>query len=407
MLHRGSAGGTRWGRLRLVADARIDNRPELLEQLDEVLTRVPSVTDAHLILGAWTKWGQECPVHLVGDFAFVLWSESDQLLLAACDPMNMRTLYYAQLGEVHWLATEAGQLLRHPDVRVELDEVFLARRLIGWPDHNGSVYRGIERLPAGHTLIARDGSPILVRRFWDIDPARTIRYRRLHDYADHFRELLSRCVSDRLRTDGSVASEMSGGLDSTTVTALATWHLRSRNTEPLVISHRYPDIASLDETTLIGAMAEHLKVEPHFIDVESSWSPLTDYVPLAESPGSLVSPLLYREMELVARAGAKVVLSGIGGDEMTWGHPLIFAHRISRGDLAVVQQLLSYCRATELPPLRHLYSTLLRPLLPGRILEPLRRILGRPDAQPWWPGWFPGATAERLGIGAHRFAASE
>ncbi|HEB78468.1 MAG TPA: hypothetical protein ENI90_08075, partial [Methylothermaceae bacterium] len=153
------------GELTLACDARIDNRPEL----EAALGPLPSEAgDGALILAAYQRWGSDCPGHLVGDFAFILWNAADHTLLAARDGMNMRTLNYLRTPRGVVLASEGTQLLRHPTVTPAFSEAGLAGWLSGWPDPDCSLFEGVEVLPPGHALLATSRG-ISIHKFWDID----------------------------------------------------------------------------------------------------------------------------------------------------------------------------------------------------------------------------------------------
>ncbi len=165
----------------LVCDARIDNRQALLSQLFNTLDTPENFTDADIILAAYRQWGQQCPVHLIGDFAFVIWDNHSKTLFAARDAMNMRTLSYTQTSNTLYVATEAAQLLQSPAISAKINKHALASWISGWPDPNISMFDGIQLLPAGHSLLA-DKNAIKVQRYWALEPEFKIQYRSISEY---------------------------------------------------------------------------------------------------------------------------------------------------------------------------------------------------------------------------------
>lgn len=379
----------------LVGDSRIDNRQELLGLLQTVSER--PVSDAQLILAAYHKWGQRCPEQLIGDFAFALWDSQSASLFAACDGMNMRTLSYLRTQGGLCLAAEGQQLLQHPECTRDFSELALAGWISGRPDPRLSMFDGIEKLAPGHALLAT-AKGVEIRKFWDIDPQRQIRYPKTQDYQEHLRELLKRAVSDRMRTDQAVvASQMSGGMDSTTVTALASREAAKENKQLLVISHSYRSHKSCDESDLIRETLAHLNLKnSRFLAAEEhtglDYRDL--YPPALENPGTVLSPRYADEMALLKEAGADVLLTGSGGDEMAWGHSLTYSGRLLRGDLKVIPEVISGTREMQLPLLRTLRQLFINPLVPAW----LRQALGRPTGSTALPEWVPKAAIQRLNL---------
>jgi asparagine synthetase B (glutamine-hydrolysing) len=143
-------------RICLTADARIDRRVELAEELREAGTlRSAHPTDAQLILAAYEFWVEECPAHLDGDFAFVLWDGRKEQLLAARDPCGVRDLHHLRSGDRLWLATDPSQLLSLPGASRVVDRWWLADFLLDLSiEPRRGPFPGTERLQPGHRLIA-------------------------------------------------------------------------------------------------------------------------------------------------------------------------------------------------------------------------------------------------------------
>ncbi|MBZ0301287.1 MAG: asparagine synthetase B, partial [Anaerolineae bacterium] len=104
------------GSLMLTADARIDNRPELLSHFDFSGRPPAEVADSELILAAYEKWGEYCPEKLIGDFAFAIWDQSHQRLFCARDTMGVRPFYYYTSERLFAFASEIKALFCLPDV---------------------------------------------------------------------------------------------------------------------------------------------------------------------------------------------------------------------------------------------------------------------------------------------------
>src|SRR4028118_115937 len=115
--------------LTITADARIDNREELMEQLGITAEAHGEVSDSQLVLAAYGKWGEDCPQHLLGDFAFVIWDGAKQQLFCARDHFGVKPFYYHYAADKRFaFATEIKALLGLPEVPRQLNEVRVAEQ---------------------------------------------------------------------------------------------------------------------------------------------------------------------------------------------------------------------------------------------------------------------------------------
>ena len=112
------------GQLWITADARIDCRDELLEEMTRAGSAavVGAATDSELILRAYATWGEECVQHLRGDFSFAIWDARKKLLFCARDHFGVKPFYYAEPGELFFFSNVLDCLRRHPDVSGDLND---------------------------------------------------------------------------------------------------------------------------------------------------------------------------------------------------------------------------------------------------------------------------------------------
>jgi asparagine synthase (glutamine-hydrolysing) len=393
------------GRLVLVADARVDNRDELIETLRMPRPEAGPIGDGALILAAWRRWREDCPRHILGDFAFVVWEVESRTLFAARDPLGVNPLHYARFGDVLCVASEAQQILRHPACPRRLDEEVVARWLVGEVEPDTTPFVGIRPLPAAHWLAA---SPAATRtqRYWDINPTSRIRYKRISDYAEHLREVLRQSVAARLRAAGDViGSEMSGGMDSTTVTAFAHELLRQSGKKHIVFSFVYPTLKECDESRFIDAVAESLGLDLHRLDGEGNGA--LDFpqglLRSPESPATVRNPLSVAVAERLAVRGGRVLLTGNGGDEFMWGNRFSYGRRFWRGDVRVFWEVTRYCWSHGHSPWPAWRALFISPYVPEVIKRRIRalRVGGR---GPRWPDWLPEHAGVRLGLSTRRRA---
>lgn len=235
------------GDLALAADVRLDNRDELVARLGIPRSDATVLSDSAILRSAWERWGAQCVQHLVGPYAFIAWSPARRELFCACDPLGRRRLFYAVLGDAVVVASMPAGILALEGFDGDLDLDAVARRLV--LVHLGETqtyFKHISHLPAGHALNATVAA-IRVKRVQAIRTS-PIRYRRDSDYTEHFRELLAEAVRCRLRAPGGVASTLSSGLDSGTVTATAAEILAGQGQRLLAVTWRPRSGAPLAQT---------------------------------------------------------------------------------------------------------------------------------------------------------------
>ena len=147
-----------YGDLALTADARIDNRGELLSAL-RIDRPHEEVCDSELIIEAYKKWGERCPERLLGDFAFAIWDGRNRRLFCARDHMGVKPFYYYRSYRLFAFASEIKALLCLPDVPHKLNEVQIADYLLDnyYEDKAVTFYEGILRLPPAHVTSVSHG----------------------------------------------------------------------------------------------------------------------------------------------------------------------------------------------------------------------------------------------------------
>ncbi len=226
------------GRLVLVADARIDNRAELASALGIPAGEATGLPDAAFILAAYQAWGQDSPRRLLGDFAFALWDQRSRALFCARDGVGQRVLFYHHSPQQVALATTTHALAALPEVRPRLNLQKVAEFLVLLPSQEGTFFEGILRVPPGHTLTATEAG-IRLDQFWSPEPKRSLILGSDREYEEGFLEVFGEAVQARLRSTGPVGIMASGGLDSSSVAAVAAAQLREQG-RPLATFHAAP-----------------------------------------------------------------------------------------------------------------------------------------------------------------------
>lgn len=304
----------------ITADLRLDNRDELISALGlQGETRI--IGDGELTLRAYMHWGEDCPLHLLGDFAFAIWDPRHQRLFCARDHLGMKQLIHCHRpGKVFAFASEVRAVLAAGDVPRHLNEGRVADYLEGHLegiDHTSTFFEGVFRLPPAHCLRV-DAHGLALRRYWTLQAGPELHLASDAAYAEGLLEVLTRAVSSRLRAVGPVGSMLSGGMDSGSVAAIAARLLAQQGRGPLhTFSCAGPDPATCVETRAIHAALTIPGIQPHVAN-HAELSPFhADLIRLTQESDEPFDGhmTLVRTAYLMARnAGTKVVLDGVAGD---------------------------------------------------------------------------------------------
>ncbi len=316
----------------LVADARLDNRKELVDRLHPPLDldgrEVPggdglAISDTALLLAAYRRWGTECPARLIGDFAFAVWDVRRRRLFAARDPMGIRSFYFRRESRRLLFATEIQQVLAVVGVPTRIFEPAAGAFLVGGLERpEWTFYAGIEQLPPGQAILVADEG-LRRWRFWNIDPSERIRYRHADDYTREFRQVLDSAVQARLRSRSGSGILLSGGVDSGGIAVAASRALRKEQKPPGVslraYSHAFDELADSDERHVSEPLARHLGIPVTDVPCDDTW-PLKDFPlhgPHPDDPWMEVYQVMNARMyRTVADDARDVVVAGYRGDEV-------------------------------------------------------------------------------------------
>jgi asparagine synthase (glutamine-hydrolysing) len=308
----------------ITADARIDNRDDLLKQL-AMSPRSSSETlcDSEIILLAYEKWGEECAQKLLGDFVFAIWDAKKQKLFCARDSMGVKHFYYYyKPNELFAIASEIKALLCIEGIPVELNEDIIGDILIlNFNDKENTPYKDIKRLAANNALVI-DRSRLRIWQYWHPVQRRAAPFKSNRDYEDEFREIFATAVNCRLRSAYRVGSMLSGGLDSSSISCVASQHLSEQGRQPLeTFSAVFPTIAEIDpridERRFIDSVVNHITCNANFVEADAL-NPLHDMKKMhwhADHPIGV--PNVFMDWALFKAAkerDVRVLLSGFDGD---------------------------------------------------------------------------------------------
>lgn len=319
----------------IVFNGEIFNYVELRPELEARGHRFTTASDTEVIVHLYEQHGPHCVEFLNGQFAFAIWDRRPEAgggaLFMARDRVGIRPLFYTVADGALVFGSEIKTILAHPAVSARLDLTSLAQVFTFWTTlAPRTVFEGIVEVPPGHTLLAHDGQ-ITVERYWGLSFPEDGREDSLSDdeYVAGLRDLLVDATQIRLRADVPVGAYLSGGLDSSTITAL----IRNYTSNYLkTFSIAFTDPA-FDERTHQERMVEflgtdHRRIECADADVGRIFP---DVIWHTEWPILRTSPApMFMLSQLVQQNGIKVVLTGEGADEFLGGYNIFKEAKLRR-----------------------------------------------------------------------------
>lgn len=326
-------------RLTITADARIDNREDLFRLL-EIPARIQnSIPDSLLILEAYQKWGRECVEHLIGDFAFAIWDERENRLFCARDHIGNKPIFYLASDDAFIFSTEIKGIFNVSNLSHTLDPEWIADALtILVADNEYTPYRDIRRLPPAHWMSVSSGE-IKKENYWRPDPEKEIRLHSEDDYLEAFREKLTEAVRCRVRSVFPMGAELSGGLDSSAVAALAARLTEEQDLKFITFSHvRGEEDQSMAAVNDEREFQENLRIHTgikhaHSLKAQDRGviEALRNSMKVQDGPTHRVYGAFTDVIhETAAREGSRTLLSGFGGDEVVTHQAREYLHELVR-----------------------------------------------------------------------------
>jgi asparagine synthase (glutamine-hydrolysing) len=424
----------------IVFNGEIFNYIELRPGLEAQGHRFTTTSDTEVIVHLYEQYGPRCVEFLNGQFAFAIWDRRSETgggtLFVARDRVGIRPLFYTVADGVLVFGSEIKAILAHPGVSARLDLTSLAQVFAFWTTlAPRTVFEGLVEVPPGHTLTARGGQ-ISVERYWGLSFPEDGREDLLSDdeYVEGLRELLVDATQIRLRADVPVGAYLSGGLDSSTITALIR-NYTSNYLKTFSIAFADPafDEREHQERMVEFLSTDHRRVECADADVGRVFP---DVIWHTEWPILRTSPApMFMLSQLVQQNDIKVVLTGEGADEFLGGYNIFKETKLRRfwakdPDSAMrpllLKRLYSYVQGlgdggsfleaffrkglteTERPdyshairwantaPLRRFFSPEAQATLNG--YDPVAEVVTRLQRHPAFERWAPLARAQYIEI---------
>lgn len=306
------------GSVWLVFNGEIYNFAELRADLIARGHRFATNTDTETIVHLYEEMGERCVERLRGMFAFALWDARARKLLLVRDRVGVKPLHYTVVGETLIFGSEIKAILQHPLVKREVNVTAISDYLsFGYVPDPATAFRGIYKLPPGHTLTWQAGE-IQLRRYWDFSYGGASQPELdEQECVERLRAVLTEAVQLRLVSDVPLGAFLSGGIDSSTVVALMTGLLQ----QPVKTFSIGFNEAEFDELEYARRTAQHFGTEHHeFVVTPDLCQLVHEIVWHHDEPFADVSSIPTYVVSKLARSFVTVALSGDGGDELFAGY---------------------------------------------------------------------------------------
>ena len=314
----------------IVYNGEVFNYPDLREELERAGHRFYTKTDTEVIVHLYEDVGPELVRRLNGQFAFALWDSREQTLMLARDRMGIRPLFYRLENGRLLFGSEIKTIFADPSVDRELDIQTLSDIFTCWsPLGDATAFKGIRQLLPGHVALYRDGR-LETKPYWKLSfSGDGYRERPFESNREALSALLYDATKIRLRADVPVGAYLSGGLDSTYVTALVKKHFNNRlRTFSVSFSDERFDEAPFQLKAVDVLQTDHRMIRCTEKDIGEN---LPDVIWHTEVPMTRTAPVpLYMLSGLVRENNFKVVLTGEGSDEIFAGYDIFKEDRVRR-----------------------------------------------------------------------------
>ena len=331
-------------KLVITSDSRLDNREEIYSKLSITTSNSDLFSDSQLILQLYLKYSEKCLDHIIGDFAFAIYDQYNNTLFCARDHLGVKPFYYFISEDYFIFSSEILGLLPLSLIKKEIRENYLCEVLYAdFPfSLNETCYKYIYRLEPSNAYIIKPDLEFKFK-YWDLVHRNDIFYKQEQDYIDHSVDLLQKSVNTRCRRVYSIGSELSGGIDSSTITILAhkesiknqiNFSTYSNTLKDNLLGKVYP---YFDEREYVLDVCNAYNISYSFID----WSEFDFYFLIdkqIEIGGGLIdigsSRNAFVHSQKANKNGVRVLLSGFTGDELvSYQGSLRLKELLQKGDL--------------------------------------------------------------------------
>jgi asparagine synthase (glutamine-hydrolysing) len=312
------------GELGVVFNGEIYNHQELRRELTaRGAVFLTDHSDTEVLLHGYRAWGQELSGRLNGMWAFAIYDRARRQIFCSRDRFAKKPFFYTNQAGLFGFASEITALARHRGLQLSFSQKALQKYFAyGYIPAPHSIYAEVQKLPGGHSLLFDlKTNTLQVRKFWDyvIEPFDHIPENAAEVWGEQLRELLDKAVERRLMSDVPLGTFLSGGIDSSAVTAFAAKHVGAGNLNTFSIGF---EEASFDESAYAGLVARHFGTRhfPETLSLERASELMPQIADRLDEPMGDSSLLPTYLLAGHARKHVTVALGGDGADELFAGY---------------------------------------------------------------------------------------
>lgn len=314
----------------IVFNGEIYNYVEIRSELEKKGHTFRSATDTEVILAAYAEWGHDCCARFNGMWAFAIYDAHDEKLFLARDRFGVKPLYYLDQSERFAFGSEIKQLLALQASIRSNRSILIESLLTSIEGHTtDTFFEGVKSFPqAHHGTYDLKTHRFAIRRYYELRIDHSLQDLSISEATTRFRELFENSIQLRLRSDVRVGTCLSGGLDSSATSGVASTFYHAHADERFVAVHAKSIDAERDESRYARIVADHLGLDLHLVQPQTSdfLSNIDELVDTQQEPFG--SPSLFMAWHVFQKAralGCKVMLNGQGGDEVLLGYERYFA----------------------------------------------------------------------------------
>ena len=313
-------------RFSVVFNGEIYNFVELKKELIQLGYKFKSDSDTEVLLNSYIEWKDQCVLKFNGMWAFAIWDSYSKELFLSRDRFGKKPLYYAEINEKFVFASEMKAIFPFLDqICTSNDFHWIKRNMFSYESTDKCLVEGIKRFPLGTSGIYKDGK-LKTKRYWNTLDHLTSVPNNYHDQVEEFRALFLDACKIRMRSDVTIGTALSGGLDSS-ATISAMKHLANGQIDYGKKDWQHAFVACfpgtpLDESKYAKMITDHIDIEATYIDIDplEHWDKLEYYFYKFEEL-YITSPIpMLMTYSGVKKYGTTVTLDGHGADELFSGY---------------------------------------------------------------------------------------
>jgi asparagine synthase (glutamine-hydrolysing) len=310
-------------RYTITYNGEVYNYLEIREELLSFGYKFHSQTDTEVILASYDKWGEDCVNRFNGMWAFAIYDKEKKIIFCSRDRFGIKPFYYTKVDNKFIFGSEIKQLLEFYPKRYVNQKILMDYIVTSYEEHTDETFfEGIVKLPQSHNLIYNlNSNNFEIKKYYDIKKHKTILNE--NESIEIYKKSLYHSISLRLRSDVKVGTCLSGGLDSSSISAIASKKYSLESKKRFIAIHAKSTQKSNDESNFAKEVATHCNLNLKIVEPTSSdfINHIDEVIYTQEEPfGGASIFMQYFVMKKAKEEGCKVMLDGQGGDETLLGY---------------------------------------------------------------------------------------